>query len=203
MTVSMYWSADTLVHNDAMSIQFWLGFLCLLFISHITPIQTSVVLTAAHCLILNNGEPLSVPPSVRVRPSTRQDGTEFRVDALNYRIHPGWDCRSATDCPGGQVGANIDLALLKLTGFSPNQVVCLNKDPSTPANGLAVDNMGVGLIASDPDVRPDLFQGASRPASDCDSNDVEYFCSSSSLTDPNICPGKSGWSSCATLQLQP
>jgi len=98
-------------------------------------------------------------------------------------------CDSMTSCTGGLVGANVDLALLKLEGFSNNQVVCLNTNNARPANGAQLDNMGFGSLTDTTD--PDTFQGATMITNNaaCSGNAAGYFCSSGSATDPNVCPG--------------
>lgn len=155
------------------------------------PIRFSVVLAAAHCISSrgSSGVRFEVPSGVWVSPKTDVDGTAFSV--TGYTLHPGWRCDSATFCPGGQVGEDTDLALLKLSGFSNNQVICLNTDTSRPANGASLDIMGFRLISQNPDdVFPTTFQGATMTVSNpaCGSN--SYFCASAPPPAPATCGGK-------------
>lgn len=165
-------------------------------VAHIIPIRLSVVLTAGHCISFfnttDNTVRFEVPTGVRVSPRTNTDGTPFRV--TGYKLHPDWKCDSLNNCPGGRVGLNTDLALLKLSGFSSNKVICLNTDDSLPATGTTLDVMGFGLISQNPDgsnpTLPVRFQGATMTVSDASCRGNGYFCASSSPQGSSTCAGK-------------
>jgi len=158
-----------------------------------------VVLTAAHCISSRNQTTNEItfdpPKSVRIKPQNRQDGTTYTVSKVY--INPGWMCDGDTLalCPGGVVGVNVDLALLKLSEFSNNPVVCLNTDNSRPANGVTLDTMGFGEVSND--VGSQTFQGgkeitnlAACSTDDPGFNSADYFCTTPGENDPHICGGK-------------